>query len=119
MSGGPGHAGYAFLSSASFEDAAGYTFTVVLSLTRMTLIPPEPLIELATTHAPPGTTTRSSGPCWPQTNRVSAVSTHGPGGAGAGGCADADAAQTMAIAAKSVFCMAPIIARERCRARGS
>src|SRR5262245_34879790 len=53
-------------------------------------MPPLPLRALATTHASPGTTTRSSGPCWPQTNFTSPASTQGGGGPGWGGWAEAN-----------------------------
>src|SRR5215208_4526112 len=56
------------------------------SLTRIRLIPPAPAYEPATTHWPPGSTTRSSGAAWPQMNCTSPLSAQGGGVGGVGDC---------------------------------
>src|SRR5262245_39677160 len=78
-------------------------------------MPPLPPNALATTQAPPGTTTRSSGPCCPQTNWMPAASTHGGGGPWGCGWAEATeagASTPIETTARSVVSfMAPIISQ--------
>ena len=72
----------------------------------------------AMTHCAPGTTTRSSGACWPQTNRTFPSATQPGGGAGAGGaCAEtpSDQASSIIVVNVSVLIEGPLDERAKLR----